>query len=71
MDELIKDLKQALLSVMEQIDNNYQDEVCMYCGEEFVDYDTYYACPNSEEDCIGNAASAVLLRANEYLNAGA
>jgi hypothetical protein len=66
---LIKDLKQALLNLMEHIDGNYQDEVCMFCGEDIVDYDTHHACPS--EDCIGNAATAVLFRANEYLNGAA
>ena len=62
---LIRDLKQALRNLMEHIDGNYQDEVCMFCGEDIVDYGTHNACPS--KDCIGNVATDVLLRTNEYL----
>jgi len=70
MDELIKDLKQALIDVIDVVsevhDNN---DNCPYCGSEYESHtprDTVeYECPN--QDCAGNVAFAVMFRANEYL----
>jgi len=71
MDELIKDLKQALIDVMEVVGGVHDNaENCPYCGSEYESHtprDTVeYECPN--QDCAGNAAYAVFIRANEYLN---
>ena len=72
-DELIKDLKQALIDVIDVVsevhDNN---ENCPYCGMDWVTCENpadgeCYHCPN-EEDCAGNKAEAVMDRATDHLN---
>ena len=74
MDELIKDLKQALIDVMEVVGGVHDNaENCPYCGSEYESHtprDTVEdECPNP--DCAGNAAYAVFIRANAYLNRAA
>ena len=69
MEELIKDLKQALIEmrgVVGEIHDN--GENCPFCGADIVDPGPEYAhmvCDN--DDCIDNKASAVMHRANVYL----
>ena len=72
MDELIKDLKQALIDVMEVVGEVHDNgENCPYCGSEWVIVWTRrFECPNVE-DCAGNKAEAVMHRVNEHLNGSA
>ena len=74
MDDLLADLKRALIEVMEVAggDNGVN---CSYCGADWVHTGTSaggliseYECPSSVDECAGNKAYAAMLRANEYLD---
>ena len=76
MDDLIADLKQALIEVMDVAGGvHHNGENCPYCGADWVYTGTSaggliseYECPSSVDECAGNKAYAAMLRANEYLD---